>query len=162
MTERKMQTLEEYVAERGITVIARLIEQGAEWPYTPTSQRSVCDKWTVTLRRYGPERADDRWHTSGLREVIMMTLPFYQGIGHRDKDGKSVPPGVCDVLSCLISDSSVADYSSAGEWADDLGYESFALAEKVFKACVRQTSEFTEFLGGTDALTSLIENVESY
>lgn len=71
-----------------------------------------------------------------------MTVPFYMGSAHTNE------PSACDVISCLISDSTAAGYESFEEWASDYGYDTDSReAERTFKTCVGIGRRLRKFLG---------------
>lgn len=70
-----------------------------------------------------------------------MTTPFYQGLAHVHA------PTAADVLECLLSDASV-DGQSFEEWASDTGFDPDSRkAEKIYNACVSQTTKLKTLLG---------------
>jgi len=55
-------------------------------------------------------------------------------------------PTAFEVMYCLVSDASYADYSYE-EWAESIGYDVDSReAEKTYKACIAQTKRFKKFM----------------
>lgn len=70
-------------------------------------------------------------------------------------------PDAASVLYCLASDSScVENCNDFEDFASDLGYDPDSRkAEKIYKACVRQSKKLKQFLGDS-AFEDLLYNVE--
>ena len=104
-------------------------------PHMPNNSMT---HWKVTLKHGGRQ----------------MTLTFSKGSGH-----KGVPPSAPEVLECLKSDFFLAGYDFE-DWCSDLGYETDSRrAEKIYKACDRQSRKLEKFLGD-DLLDELMETEE--
>ncbi len=83
------------------------------------------------------------WDVALTFDGRKMTTPFYMGPAHA-----ATPPDPCDVLESLLSDASMFDNESYGDWAADLGLDpDTAAARKTYKAVERQTGKLRRFLG---------------
>ncbi len=71
-----------------------------------------------------------------------MQTPFYTGRGWTRE------PDSYDVLEALLSDASVEGYDQFEQWALDLGYDPDSRrAEKIYHACIEQTTQLRQLLG---------------
>ena len=89
---------------------------------------------------HDPDWPCSAWQVQFRRQGHRMTVPFYTGTAHLD------PPTAADVMSCLLLDSSWADYDF-GEFCEELGYDPDSRrAEKLHIAVTRQTTRLRGFL----------------
>lgn len=95
-----------------------------------------------------PNMSDPNWQAYHYKVTLkcrsrQFTLFFSQGIGHTSE------PDPYSILCCLVSDAwSVKNARSFEEWARDLGYDPDSRkAEKIFKACEKQTEKVERFFG---------------
>jgi hypothetical protein len=110
-----------------------------------------------------PNMADDsdwgrgasHWKCTFRKGQRQMTTYFSQGAAH------TKAPKAADVLNCLASDAGTIDNARSFEdWASELGYDQDSRkAERIHKACLRETDKLEDFLGRT-AFDTLLRDVE--
>jgi hypothetical protein len=85
-----------------------------------------------------------------------MTLTFSKGSGHNGAE-----PATDEILNCLASDASgVVNAQSFEDWCSEYGYDTDShKAEKIYKACIRQSAALLNLLGQTEYET-LLWNIE--
>ena len=130
MTDER-QSLDDFIAEHGITMTAKRLEE------KDTYDRGVTmHAWRCTLNR------------SVMHNRYRMTVTFRMGEGHNEQ-----PPKVADVLDCIASDtSSVENARDFGDWASEYGYdENSRTAERIYRQCRKQAERLRRFLGGHGA-----------
>jgi hypothetical protein len=90
-----------------------------------------------------PSFEGDHWKCRLKRGKKSMTLIFSKGVGHH-----GAPPTVGEVLECLSADASYENLDFT-DWAAEMGYDDdeTKVAEKSYKAIVRQTSKLKNLLG---------------
>lgn len=94
----------------------------------------------------GTKAAQKGWQetATGYRVTLKfegrsMTVDFWCGSLHP-------VPTAFDVMYCLTSDATYADYSYE-EWAEELGYNVDSReADKTYKECIAQTKRFKKFM----------------
>lgn len=58
------------------------------------------------------------------------------------------PPAISDVVSCLVSDASAADYATYEQWAPELGYDiDSRKGEATYRACLDIARELNRIFG---------------
>ena len=88
----------------------------------------------MTLSWHGP-------HAS-VEKPITLTTSFFQGFAH------SHDPTAADVLSSLLVDAAVEDYSTFEEWCADLGYNTDSRqAYATWQGCMAMAPRVRAFLG---------------
>jgi hypothetical protein len=131
------QTLADFIAAHGLEMDVAPADSNpnnADWP-------RGASHWTCTIRS----------------ETGTMDVPFTQGAAHTQ------PPTLADVLSCLADDAaSVEDEPDWLNWAQGMGFESIADAEKareMHAAIVQQSDALGDLLGPV-AFETLLYEVE--
>ena len=82
-----------------------------------------------------------------------MTFIFSMGLGLNGRK-----PGADDLLNCIASDA--IDDQSFNDWCSDFGFDPDSRkAERIYRACERQTKRARQFLGHA-AFRDLVENTE--
>lgn len=97
----------------------------------------------------GPEyqRDEDGWENYAYkvrlrRGTRSLTTKFHHGMA------LTYPPSAEEVLASLLMDSSVENYTSFEEWAEDYGYGADSRkAERIYNAVQAQTRKLRRFLG---------------
>jgi len=80
------------------------------------------------------------------RQKIVETgvIPGCRSSGNRVK-----PPEFCDVIRCLLLDSTAIDYGSFEEWADEHEYDSDSrAAESVYRLCLEHGLKLRSMISG--------------
>lgn len=118
------QTITQFARKHGIRISSKCV---LENPHMDDFQG---DHYKCTLKRMAGGK------------IKRMTLHFSKGCGHEGEE-----PKVDEVLDCLAS-----DFVDPGEtfesWARNYGYdEDSRKAEKIYKACLKQTKKIKSFLG---------------
>lgn len=58
------------------------------------------------------------------------------------------PPSLVDVLSCLVLDSNVLEYSCFEDWAGDFGYDADSrAAESIYQQCLKTALQLRQIIG---------------
>ena len=84
----------------------------------------------------------DHWKVQLTKPGKSMTVYFSKGYGH-----KGNAPRLPEVLECLCTDN--ADYTF-DEFCDCYGYDNDSRkAEKIYKACIKQSKKNKSFFGNT-------------
>jgi hypothetical protein len=98
----------------------------------------------------------DHWKCVFRSGKRRMTVTFSKGPGHNGAE-----PTAEEVLDCLASDASgVQNARSFDDWCSEYGYDTDSRkAEKIYKACVRQSAELLNLLGQT-GYDTLLWNTE--
>lgn len=131
---------------RKYNIVARAIYGAAE-PWPDEWQDRPCHPWTVTLSWFGPEGK------SGA--PISITVSFFQGVAHEGE------PTAADVLSSLLLDAAVEDYSSFEDWAADLGYDPDSRkAARTYRGCLKMAPRVRAFCGNDDRVLSELRDAE--
>ena len=135
---------------RKYQITARCVE-GAARPWPDEWQETACTPWTVTLSWFGPE---GKRHKG--QEPITLTVSFFQGPAYEGK-----PPTAAAVLSSLLVDAAVEDYTSFEDWCDDLGYSSDSRTHhRTWKRCLKLAPQVRAFCGHDDAVLSELRDAE--
>ena len=117
-------TLPELIHDLGLTMTIRRANSNP-------NMAGNMNHWSCTLK--WPEAPKSEW----------MTVRYSQGlgIGH--------DPMIDDVLSCLALDADGIESSrNFTDWCNEYGYDTDSrTAERIYKACKRQTDKLREFLG---------------
>jgi hypothetical protein len=123
---------------------------GAAEPWPPEWAGRECNPWTVTLSWFGPHGK-----TSSKQKPLTITTSFFQGVAHENE------PTAADVLSSLLEDASVEDYSSFEDWAADLGYDPDSRkAVRTYEECLELSPRVRAFLGNDEELLAELRSAE--
>jgi hypothetical protein len=123
---------------------------GAAEPWPDEWQGRECHPWTVTLSWYGPQGK-----RSSKQKQLTITVSFFQGAAHENE------PTAADVLSSLLVDAAVEDYSSFEDWCTDLGYDPDSRkAHRTYRGCLRMAPRVRAFCGNDDAVLAELRDAE--
>ena len=123
---------------------------GAAEPWPDEWAGRQCHPWTVTLSWFGPHGK-----TSSKQKPLTITVSFFQGAAHENE------PTPADVLSSLLVDAAVEDYTSFEDWAADLGYDPDSRkAARTYDACLAMAPRVRAFCGNDDAVLDELRNAE--
>lgn len=90
----------------------------------------------------GMPKGSTHWKSTLKRPGKQITVHFSQGPAHCKE------PESCDVLSCLLSDSSCLNSSSnVADFAAEFGYTNYLQAESIYNQIEKQTEKLKKFLG---------------
>lgn len=99
------------------------------------------NEWTSNNPNMDNKTRMNHWKTTLRMGRKQMTIIFSQGIAITEN------PKQKDVLYCLQSDSSCADYSF-DDFCNEFGYDNDSRqAERTHKAIIRQTKKLRQFMG---------------
>lgn len=150
MQEEQITTLDEFIAQQGLTADVERADRNPSMPADDWSRSAR--HWLVTIRKDLPD-------TPGCHAG--MDVPFSQGSAHMD------PPTLADVLDCIASDvATVENACSFDDWADELGYfpmessADYKRARAAYDAATRQASYLREFLDDEEAFSKLLWDIE--
>jgi len=127
-------------------ITAECVYGAAEpWPDEWTGRQ--CHPWTVTLSWRGAEGKS--------KKPITITVSFFQGAVHENE------PTAADVLSSLLVDAAVEDYSSFEEWAADLGYNPDSRkAWGTYQGCLMMAARVRAFCGQDEEVFAELRDAE--
>lgn len=149
-----MKTTQQFIEETGSTMTASRADAN---PHMTDFQG---DHWRCVLKLTGkgknPFAPGTYLGENWAPPVKQLTVYFSKGYGHNGAE-----PTADEVLDCLASDAaSIENARGFEDWASDLGYDPDSRkAEKIFKACERQTAKLKAFLG-EDRYQELLWEVE--
>ena len=92
----------------------------------------------ITSENVFLERTSDgstRWTVHLTKNGVTESFPYWQGSAHKEE------PKTHDVVWCLGQDALSTEGYSMGEWADEMGYDSFAKAEDTWKKIQENTQK---------------------
>jgi len=123
---------------------------GAAEPWPDEWAGRECHPWTVTLCWYGPGG-----RRSSKQKPQTITVSFFQGAAHERE------PTAADVLSSLLLDAAVEDYSSFEDWAADLGYDPDSRkAVRTYQECLKLAPRVRAFFSNDDELLAELRSAE--
>jgi hypothetical protein len=155
MNAETTNTVHDFVQQRGISMNAAYVDRITDadgWEH---------DAWKCVLIRretevysFRNERGDlVNGHKDTRRQ---MTVNYRMGTGHH-----GAAPRLIDVLDSIASDAAgVEDARDFETWASDYGYDPDSRkAERIYRACQRETTRLKKFLGD-EAYNTLLWETE--
>lgn len=176
MNDTEKQTLQDYITSLNLTYTAT---------FQPTPQPKETVKhpqlhWLITLQKdkrimsvkYSEgcghvkgyqQMAPYAWQHEAYRRTCETGQLYKEAFGRSiTKMGQQPPPQLIDVLSCLVADSDVLNYSSYEEWGPELGYDlDSRKGEAIYRECISQSLALKNVLGFA-AIEKLRELYQDY